>query len=114
MFYNCIQKTLKTKLNVTNEKLYFQIKIEIMQSNNYKVNNVQLFIKQHQDAKRKWKGIIECLCEASVQMVCDASEASLFAKDNSDTRQLLSALQVHRIIFKDIKNKYEDQQVTKL
>lgn len=47
-------------------------------------------------------------------MVCDASEASLFAKDNSDTRQLLSALQVHRIIFKDIKNKYEDQQVTKL
>lgn len=28
--------------------------------------------------------------------------------------QYQSALQVHRIIFKDIKNKYEDQQVTKL
>lgn len=53
MFYNCIQKTLKTKQNVKNKKLYFQIKIEIVQSNNYKDNNVKLFIKQHQDAKRK-------------------------------------------------------------
>lgn len=30
----------------------------------------------------------ELLNEASVQMVCDGSEASLFAKHSSDTRQL--------------------------
>lgn len=34
MFYNCIQKILKTKQNVTNKELYFQIKIGIVQSNN--------------------------------------------------------------------------------
>ena len=74
MFYTCI-------IN-----LCFQIKIEIVQINNYKV-----------------KKLISLLNNTRMQKVCDASKASLFAKHDSDTRQLLVLNRCIELYLKTLK-----------